>query len=111
MKSYTLQKEDFLGEDKEFNSVTAKQALSTDHLFSCQSAIFKPKLFFFAVQFTFRICPMSDSQLPSEYLSRHDKTDRVSVRPAKTQISLGIRPVRSESLLPAWRKLGSLATH
>ena len=33
------------------------------------------------------------------------------VRPAKTQISLGIRPVLSESSLFAWRKLGSLATH
>ena len=33
------------------------------------------------------------------------------VRPAKTQISLGIRPVWSESLLSAWRKLGPLATH
>ena len=47
----------------------------------------------------------------------HDKwatpwqTNKVSVRPAKTQISLGIRPVRSESLLSAWRKLGHLATH
>ena len=33
------------------------------------------------------------------------------VRPAKTQISLGIRPVWSESSLSAGRKLGSLATH
>ena len=33
------------------------------------------------------------------------------MRPAKTQISLGICPVRSESSLSAWRKLGSLATH
>ena len=33
------------------------------------------------------------------------------VRPAKTQISLGIRPVWSESSPSAWRKLGSLATH
>ena len=33
------------------------------------------------------------------------------VRPANTQISLGIRPVWSESSLSAWRKLGSLATH
>ena len=33
------------------------------------------------------------------------------VRPAKTQISLGIRPVWSESSLSAWRKFGSLATH
>ena len=35
----------------------------------------------------------------------------MSVRPAKTRISLGIRPVWSESSLSAWRKLGSLATH
>ena len=33
------------------------------------------------------------------------------VRPAKTQISLDIRSVWSESSLSAWRKLGSLATH
>ena len=42
---------------------------------------------------------------------RHDKTSIVTVRPAKAQISLGIRPVWSESLLTAWRKLGSLTTH
>ena len=41
----------------------------------------------------------------------HDKTNKVSVCPAKTQISLGIRPVWSESSLSAWRKLGSIATH
>ena len=29
---------------------------------------------------------------------RHDKTNKMSVRPAKTQISLGIRPAWSESL-------------
>ena len=34
----------------------------------------------------------------------------MTVRPAKTQISLGIRPVWSESSLSAWRNLGSLAT-
>ena len=39
------------------------------------------------------------------------KTNKMSVRSAKTQISLGICPVWSESLLSAWRKLGSLATH
>ena len=43
--------------------------------------------------------------------ARHDKTNKVTVRPAKTQISLGIRPVWSESSLSAWRKFGSLATH
>ena len=32
---------------------------------------------------------------------RHDKTNKVSVRPAKTQISLGIRPVWSEASLCA----------
>ena len=42
---------------------------------------------------------------------RHDKTNKMTVRPAKTQISLGICPVWSESSLSAWRKLGSLATH
>ena len=31
----------------------------------------------------------------------HDKTNKMSVRPAKTQINLGIRPVWSESLLCA----------
>ena len=35
----------------------------------------------------------------------------MSVHRAKTQISLGIRPVWSESSLSAWRKLGSLSTY
>ena len=47
----------------------------------------------------------------SRYEPRHDKTNKMSERPAKTQISLGIRPVWSESSLSAWRNLGSLATH
>ena len=33
------------------------------------------------------------------------------MHPAKTQISLGIRPIWSESSLSAWRNLGPLATH
>ena len=45
------------------------------------------------------------------YEPPHDKTNKVAVRPAKTQISLGKRPVWSESSLSAWRKLGSLPTH
>ena len=40
-----------------------------------------------------------------------DKTNKMTVRPAKTQISLDTRPVWLESSLSAWRKLGSLATH
>ena len=47
----------------------------------------------------------------TRYEPRHDKTSKVSVRPAKTQISLGIRPVWSESSQPAWRNLEPLATH
>ena len=39
------------------------------------------------------------------------KPTKWHVRPAKTHISLGIRPVWSESSLSAWRKLGSIATH
>ena len=39
------------------------------------------------------------------------KPTKWHVRPTKTQISLGIRPVWSESLLSAWRNIGSLATH
>ena len=39
------------------------------------------------------------------------KPTKWHVRPVKTQISLGIRPVWSESALSAWRKPGSLATH
>ena len=39
------------------------------------------------------------------------KPTKWHVRSVKTQISLGIRPVWSESSLSAWRKLGSLAIH
>ena len=39
------------------------------------------------------------------------KPTKWHVRPAKTQISLGIRPVWSEPSLSASKKLGSLATH
>ena len=37
--------------------------------------------------------------LPFIYEPHHDKTNKMSVHPAKTQISLGIRPVWSESSL------------
>ena len=39
------------------------------------------------------------------------KPTKWHVCPAKTQISMGICPVWSESSLSAWRKLGSLAFH
>ena len=41
----------------------------------------------------------------------YDKTNKMTVRSAKIQISLGIRPVWSEISLSAWRNLASLATH
>ena len=41
----------------------------------------------------------------------HDKTNKITVRPSKTQISLDISPVWSESSLSAWKKLTCLATH
>ena len=40
-----------------------------------------------------------------------EKLTKWHVRPAKTQINLGLCPVWSESSLSAWRKLGSLATY
>ena len=52
---------------------------------------------------------MFSGKLSSE--PRHDKTNKVTVRPAKTQISMGICPVWSESSLSAWWKPESLATH
>ena len=55
----------------------------------------------FAVWFVFTWCT---NEPP------HNKTNHMIGVPAKTQISLGIRPVWSESSLSAWRKLGSLAT-
>ena len=52
------------------------------------------------------------SHLKNKYEPPHDKSNKMAVRPAKTQIILGIRrPGWSESSLSAWRKLGSLATH
>ena len=53
----------------------------------------------------FKKLKLSTNELPD------DKTNNVTVRPAKTRISLDIRPVWSESSLSDWRKLGSLATH
>ena len=44
----------------------------------------------------FELCKIYTTNEP-----RHDKINKVSVRPAKTQISLGIRPVWSESSLCA----------
>ena len=45
--------------------------------------------------------PVYESHKNKETEPRHDKTNKMSVRPAMTQISLGIRPVWSESSLCA----------
>ena len=39
--------------------------------------------------------------IQTEFETSHDKTNKMTVRPAKTQINLGIRPVWSESSLCA----------
>ena len=57
-------------------------------------------------------CAMVCSPVCLRYIEpRHDKTNSVVVRLAKTQISLVIRPVWSESSLSGWRKPWSVATH
>ena len=45
------------------------------------------------------------------YEPPHAKQKKWHVRLAKTQISLSIRPVWSESLLSAWRNVGPLTTY
>ena len=70
-------------------------------------------MIFFAYMLPFckrmSICFANSVEEPFE--PPHDKTNYMAVRLAKTQISLGIRPVWSESSLSAWRKVGTLATH
>ena len=65
-----------------------------------------------------KICTFNTSNDINRHSKRSENMSRLMtkpakwhVRPAKTQISLGIRPVWSESSLSAWRKLESLATH
>ena len=71
--------------------------------------IYFPTLLFFRM--IYKTECISDTQKHSLNETPHDKTNKITVRSAKAQISLDIRPVWSESSLFAWRKLGSLATH
>ena len=70
-------------------------------------------MIFFAYMLPFckrmSICFANSVEEPFE--PPHDKTNHMAMRLAKTQISLGIRPVWSESSLSAWRNVGTLATH
>ena len=45
------------------------------------------------------------------YMSRNRTKPTVTVRPAKTQTSLGTHPVWSETSLSAWRNIGPLTTY
>ena len=55
--------------------------------------------------------PCSESESNKQHMSHlMTKPTKWHVRPAKTQISLGIHPIWSESSLSAWKELGSLAT-
>ena len=57
-------------------------------------------------------CRQANKTIVFQELSRlMKKPTKWPVHPAKTQISLDIHPIWSESLLSAWRKLRSLATH
>ena len=83
-------------------------ARTTSCLLFCSTMVTCP-LFVLSI-----FCPvlyLCNVDLLSVYEPWHDKTNKMSVRPAKTQISLGIRPIWSESSLSAWRNLGRLATH
>ena len=51
--------------------------------------------------FTFTVCAERNSDSSETIEPTHDKTNTQTVRPAKTPISLAIRPVRSESSLCA----------
>ena len=58
-----------------------------------------------------RIPPIIDLLLNAHLSHFMTKPTKWHAGHAKTQISVGIRPVWSGSSLSAWRKLGSLATH
>ena len=76
-----------------------RQGITALHLTSITQCWLLPSLLS-----SWRNLPLEDVIL-SRYIAlqyyepRHDKTNKMSVRPAKTQISLGIRPVWSESSL------------
>ena len=78
-------------------------------LFNFQSDVFKPinyqTLFKWQYKPVFHdlhwFSGVEMSRYRNPYEPRHDKTNKVTVRPAKIQISLGIRPVWSESSLCA----------
>ena len=73
------------------------------------AAVLTTKTLWFS-QYNFRIKEAKTLFLGNGYLSRRMTKQTKWLRPAKPQISLGIRPVWSESSLSAWGKIGSLTT-
>ena len=53
----------------------------------------------------------NESRRECKMRHRMTKPTKWPLRPAKTQISLGIRPVWSESSLSTWRNIGPLTTY
>ena len=81
------------------------------HLFTLTLSPDNVRVFLFSSQ----AMPMTASTMHQEKEHTneppHVKTNKMPMHQAKTQISLGIRPVWSESLLSVWRKLRPLVTH
>ena len=74
-----------------------------------------PTLYHWATALPCSLMELTDiftANYKQDYPKNHDKTNKMSVRPAKTQISLGIRPVWSESSLCAqWVAKGPRFLH
>ena len=92
---------------------THKLSLSNDKRFCFIFPHSRSVVHFFVL---FQFCHMTTTVNYIVSLYRHLSRDMTKSTkwhecPAKTQISLGICPVWSESLLSTWRKLGSLVTH
>ena len=87
-------------------------------MFSVPENCLRSLVFFvhrFPFSLSFASCPLISPYSVSSFLSSLSffmtKATKWHMRPAKTQISLGVHPVWSESSLSAWRNHGSLATH
>ena len=91
------------------------QVQSAENIFftrhSLNTPIKIPIVFSIISKFLSFVIRKSDYLLKPTFEPPHDKTNKMTGRPVKTQISLGVRPVWSESSLSAWRNIGSLVTH
>ena len=76
---------------------------SPSGLWICAATAVKDQLIKIQYPIIHGSCPTQSWRpvLRSTFEPHHEETNKMTVRPAKTQISLGIRPVWSESLLCA----------